>query len=138
MYLVTSILIVPSPWKKNDIFSVVAKFLQLKCLPSLFPLVFEVIPPSCSCLSCPLKYVVLCMSRLNISVAWHTIYHQAMYQESNFLKKTLCIVFGVVEHIATSSSWWFCLLIPRFGTSHWKDLMVYRGAILWKTVSLID
>ena len=60
--------------------------------------------PSCSCLPCPLKYMVLCMSHLNICAAWHTVYYQAMSQESNFLKKTLFIVFDVVEDIAKFSS----------------------------------
>ena len=39
-----------------------------------------------------------------------------MSQGSNFLKKTLFIIFGVVEDIAAFSSWWFCLLVPRFVT----------------------
>ena len=66
------------------------------------------------------------MSPLNICAAWRTVYYQATSQESNFLKKTLFIVFGVVENVAKSSSWWFCSLVPRFGTRHMKDLMAYR------------
>ena len=81
--------------KRKDNFTVVTKFLQ-EFLLSLFPLVFVVIFfPSCSCFPCPLKYVVLCMSPLNICAAWRTVYYQATSQESNFLKKTLFIVFGV-------------------------------------------
>ena len=29
------------------------------------------------------------------------------------------------------------VLVPRFGTRHMKDLMAYRGAILWNKVSFI-
>ena len=88
--------------------------------------------PSCSCL--PLKYVVFGISPLNASATWHTVY----YQESNFLEKTLFIVFGVVEAIATFSSWWFYLLVPRFGSRHMKDSMAYGDAILWNNVSFIN
>ena len=78
-----------------------------------------------------LKYVVLCMSPLNICAAWHTVY----YQESNFLKKTLFIVFGVKLRILLQI---FQLIVEltcsRFGTRHMKDSIAYRGAILWNTV----
>ena len=78
--------------KRKYIFIVVTKFLQ-EFLLSLLPLVFGVIFfPSCSWLPCLLKYVVLCISpNLNTSATWHTVYSQ----ESNFLKKTLFIVFGL-------------------------------------------
>ena len=57
----------PHEKKRKDIFTVVTTFLQ-EFLLSLFPLVFGVIFfPSFSCLPCPLKYVVLCMSPLNTS-----------------------------------------------------------------------
>ena len=123
--------------KKERYFLRGCKNFAIKIFAFFVSLVFGVIYPSCSCLPCVLSYVVSCMSPSNISAAWHTIYYQAMYQESNSLKKTLCIVFVVAEHIATFSSWWFCLLLPRFGTTHWKDLMAYRGDILWNTVKAL-
>ena len=120
MYLVTSIPIVPPPWKKK-IFSVVTQFLQ-QFLLSLFPLVFGVIFfPSCSCLPCPLKYMVSCMSPLNTCAAWHTVYYQVMYQENNSVKKTLFIVFGlklrILLHFPVGGS---AYLFPNFVLGIWR------------------
>ena len=134
MYLVTSIPM------KNKIFSVVTKCLQY-FLHSLFPLVFGVtFFPSCSCFPSqsfqihgfvhePFEHLC-CLT--------YSLLSSYIHQESNFLKKTLFTVFGVVEDIATFSSWWFCLLVPRFGTRHWKDSMAHIGAILWNNLSFID
>ena len=91
--------------EKNVYFLCGHTIFALKFLLSLFPLVFGIIFfPSSSYLPCPLKYMVLCMSPLNICAAWHTVYYQAMSQEINFLKKTLFIVFDVFEDIAKFSS----------------------------------
>ena len=93
---VTSTPIAPPPWKKKR----KEKERYFQCGHKIFAIIFAPFVsfgfwshffPSCSCLPCPLKYVVLCMSPLNTSANWHTVY----YQESNFLKKTLFIVFGV-------------------------------------------
>ena len=88
----------------------------------LFPLVFGVIFfPSCSCLPCPLKYLVLCMSPLNTCAAQHTVYYQAMSQESNFYKENLFIVFGVklriLLHFPVGGS---AYLIPDFVLGIWR------------------
>ena len=93
---VTSTPIAPPPWKKKR----KEKERYFQCGHNIFAIIFAPFVsfgfwshffPSCSCLPCPLKYVVLCMSPLNTSATWHTVY----YQESNFLKKTLFVLFGV-------------------------------------------
>ena len=78
------------------------------------------------------------MSPLNICAAWRTVYYQAKSQESNFLKKTLFIVFGVKLRNYYCYIFQLVVFVPRFGTRHMKDSIAYRGAILWNKVSFID
>ena len=63
------------------------------------------------------------MSPLNICAAWRTVCYQATSQESNFLKKTLFIVFGVKLRIL--------LYFPVGGFTYlFSDLALGIGRIL--------
>ena len=138
MYLVTSVPIAPPPWQKKispwslnfcTDFCSLCFLWFLESFSFLPVLAFPVLLNTCFW-AWALWTLVLPGIRFTIKLCPS----RKQFPKESFVYCLWCSV----EDIATFSSWWFCLVIPRFSNRHMKDLMAYRGAILWNPVSFIN